>query len=402
MLNRTPTNTSNVIQSYRKRRQQRGPLLVYGAIALVVIGVIVILVWLFSSGNNPAGALFPTDTPTPTLTFTPTNTSTPTFTATITETPTITLTPTRAGEVDYIIQEGDTLEGIAASFDLGDQGILLLLSKNPEIMQNNGVYFVGQKLIIPAPGAVLPTPTSFGNLTKGTRIDYQVLPGDTLAGIAAKFNSLTDDIIAVNNITDANAISVGQTLKIPVNLVTATATLPPTSTPVTPTVAGQTPIPPATSTQAAAGGNAPSSPSTTCEYQENSAFVTDLQTLINTARTSNGLAALSANAQLADVAKKHAIDLLCTNTLSHTGSNGSTPQTRVQAGGVNASLVVENLYALSPVYGGNPQSAFSWWNSDPVSKADLLNPNTTIFGIAYVSSDKSLLGGYFVVVSAKP
>jgi uncharacterized protein YkwD len=370
---------------------------VYGAIALVVIGIVVILFWIFGSGENPAGGLFPTDTATPTLTFTPTNTVTLTATATITETPTITLTPTRAGEVDYIIQEGDTLQAIAERFDLGNDGVLLLLDKNPAIMEADGLYFAGQQIIIPAPGAILPTPTSFGNLSSGTRIDYQVLPGDTLAGIAAKFNSLEENIISVNNITDANALSVGQALKIPVNLVTATPTLPPTSTP-------QGQLPAATATLAPSAGNTPAAPSTsvTCNYQENAAFVTELQNLINTARTSNGLAALSTNTQLAAVAKNHAVDLLCTNTLSHFGSNGSTPQSRVQAGGFTATLVVENLYALSPILGGNPQSAFNWWNSDPASKADLLNPNTTVFGVAYVSSDTSLLGGYFVVVSAKP
>ncbi|MFT3895045.1 MAG: CAP domain-containing protein [Anaerolineales bacterium] len=258
----------------------------------------------------------------------------------------------------------------------------------------------GSQSRIPEPGAILPTATPFSNLTSGTRIDYQILPGDTLAGIAVKFNSIVDNIVAVNNITDANALQVGDTLKIPVNLVTATPTLPPTST--------SSPIPgqaAATATLAPAGGNTtPAAPSTTakCDYQENAAFVTELQNLINTARQSNGLAALSANPQLAQVAKDHAVDLLCSNTLSHTGSNGSTPQSRVQASSFTASLVVEDLYALSPVYGGNAQSAFNWWNSDPASKADLLNPNTTVFGVAYVSSDKSLLGGYFVVVSAKP
>ena len=392
MLNRTPSNTSNVINSYRKRRQQKGPWLVYGAIALVVIGVVVLLIWLFNSGQNPVGGLFPSETPTPTLTYTPTNTTTPTITATITETPTITLTPTRSGPTEYIIQENDTLQAIAERFDLGDDGVLLLIDNNPDIMKQNGVYYAGQKIVIPAPGTVRATSTPIGNIPSGTRIDYQVLPGDTLAGIAARFNSKEENIISVNNIEDANALAVGQVLKIPVNLVTATATLPPTSTPVTPTVAGQTPIPP--------GANTPAASS--CEYQENPAFVTELQNLINAARTSNGLAALSVNTQLTSAAKKHAEYLICTNSLSHTGSNGSTPQMRVQAEGFTASLVVENLYALSPVYGGNAQSAFNWWNSDPASKADLLNPNTTVFGIAYVSSDKSLLGGYFVVVSAKP
>jgi uncharacterized protein YkwD/predicted nucleic acid-binding Zn ribbon protein len=402
MLNRTPSNTSNVINSYRKRRQQRGPLLVYGAIALVVIGITVILFWLFSSRQNPVAGLFPTETPTPTLTFTPTNTNTPIPTSTITETATITLTPTRSGPIDYIIQENDSLDAIAQKFELGDDGVLLILNANPSIVNDfNGVIFVGQTISIPAPGSTLPTTTPIpADLARGTRIEYRVLPGDTLAGIAAKFNSKTEDIISVNSIEDANALAVGQILKIPVNLVTATATLPSTSTPVMPTVAGQTPIPP-TATAAVSSGNPPGT-SSSCEYQENSGFVTELKNLINNARISNGLAALSDNVQLNAAAKAHAIDLLCTNTLSHAGSDGSTPQTRLQAQGFTATLVVENLYALSPVYGGNAQSAFNWWNNDPASKADLFNPNTTVFGVAYVSSDTSLLGGYFVVVSAKP
>ncbi len=397
MLNRTPSNSSNVINAYRKRRQQKGPFLVYGAIALVVIGIVAILIWLFSSGQNPVGSLFPTDTPTPTLTHTPTNTVTPSLTATITETPTITLTPTRSGPTDYIIQDGDVLTTIAERFDLGNDGVLLILYANPALLENPNIV-PGQVITIPAPGSILPTATS---LPSGIReIEYQVLPGDTLAGIAVKYNSTEADIVTRNNIENPNVLNAGVVLKIRINLVTPTATLPPTSTPVTPTVAGQTPIPPAATT-AATSGNTPVT-SGSCEYQENPAFVTELQNLINTARSSNGLAALNVNTQLAGAAKAHAIDLLCTNSLGHIGSNGSTLQQRVQAQGFTASLVVENLYALSPVYGGNPQSAFNWWNSDPASKADLLNPNTTVFGVAYVSSEKSLLGGYFVVVSAKP
>ena len=79
MLNRTPpsnNNTSNVLNTYRKRSQQRGPLLVYGAIALIVIALIVLAVWLFGSENKPLSGLFATDTPTATLTFTPTSTTT--------------------------------------------------------------------------------------------------------------------------------------------------------------------------------------------------------------------------------------------------------------------------------------------------------------------------------------
>src|SRR5215203_1302460 len=210
MLNRTPpsnNNTSNVLNSYRKRKQQRGPLLVYGAAALVVIGLIVLAFWLLGSEDKPLSGLFATDTPTATLTLTPTTTATPSITPTITETPTITITPTPTGDLAYTIIEGDTLQGIAEKFNLGDDGVLLILESNPEIMATGGIYFVGQTIKVPPAGTVLKTATPLpANLGRGARIEYQVLPGDTLAGIAAKFNSLEADIITLNNIENANAL----------------------------------------------------------------------------------------------------------------------------------------------------------------------------------------------------
>lgn len=399
MLNRTPPgnrSTKNTLNAYRKRRQLfKGPFLIYGIAALLLIGGITLVVSATRGGNNPIGGLFPTDTSTPTLTFTPTNTTTPTLTPTITSTPTITLTPTASAPFPYTIVEGDTLQGIAEKFNLGDDGVLLILDLNPIILDNDGVYFVGQTITIPIPGTVRNTATPIpASLSRGTRIDYQVLPGDTLAGIAAKFNSIEENIITLNNIENPNDLQAGQTLKVPVNLVTATATLPATSTPVTPTAAGGQP------TQTVVTG-AISTPGA-CAPTENAAFVNQLQTLINDARTGSGLAALNPNDRLAAAAKAHATDMVCNNYLSHIGLSGSTPETRVTAQGYTASLVVENLYALHPAFGLNPQSAFNWWMSDPTSRSNLLNPNVTELGISYQVSEQSLLGGYFVVVFAKP
>lgn len=399
MLNRTPprsSSTKNTLNAYRKRRQFfRGPFLIYSIAALLLLAGIAIVINATRGGNNPIGALFPTDTLTPTLTPVPTNTLEPSITPSITVTPTITVSPTPTGPLAYTIKEGDTLQGIAEQFGLGPDGVLLLLDNNPAIMQSNGVYFVGQTITIPPAGTVrntaTPLPASIG---RGTRIDYQVLPGDTLAGIAAKFNSLEEEIITVNNLENPNDLQAGQTLEIPVNLVTATATLPSTSTPVTPTIAGQP-------TQAAITGTV--SASTVCQPSENPTFVTELQTLINNARTGSGLPALNVNDKLAATAKAHAIDMVCNNYLSHIGLSGSSPETRVAAQGYTASVVLENLYALHPAYGINAQTAFNWWmNNDSTSRSNILSPNVTEFGISYQASDRSLLGGYFVVVFAKP
>lgn len=374
----------------------------YGAIALVVLGLVLLIYWL-TRPEMPLGQYFATDTPTVTVTATATNTSTATLTATITETPTITLTATPSEPFLYTIQEGDSLEALSQRFNLGPDGPLLIYYQNQQVMeQNGGVIFVGQTITIPLPGSVLPTTTPIPpNLRAGTLIDYTVLPGDTLAGIAFKFNSIADNIIEENEITDPNALQSGDVLRIPVNLVTPTATLPSTSTPVSPTVAGGTATTAPTSAAATrpAGGTASAA---TCSFDENAQFITQLQTLINDERTTAGLPALTVNTQLSTAAKDHAVDMLCNDYLSHIGLDGSTPEDRVREAGFTASLVLENLYALHPAYGGNPQSAFDWWMSDAESKADLLNANTTVVGIAYVTSDDSLLGGYFVVLSARP
>lgn len=396
MLNRTPPskNTSNVINSYRKRRLQQGPFLVYGAVALVIIGAIMLVVWLASPGK-PLGALFATATPTATLTSTVTVTPSPTVTPTVTITPTITITATPTGPQPYTIQEGDSLESIAKKFSLGDNGSLLIYYANQKEMEaNNGIIFVGQQIIIPPVGSELPTSTPIpANLPRGTKIEYAVLPGDTLAGIAAKFNSNTDEIIKANNIEDANALKVNQILQIPVNLVTATATLPSTSTPVTPTAGGQ-------ATQAAGTPAATTSaPAAKCDFQENNSYVTQLLTLVNNARTSNNLSALTTNDQLTAAAKNHAIDMLCNNYFSDIALDKSTPQDRVAKAGFTASSVVEVIYAAPAA---TPQTAVDWWMNNQESHDRLLQSDLTAIGLAYVKSTNSLFGGYFVVVAAKP
>jgi uncharacterized protein YkwD len=291
--------------------------------------------------------------------------------------------------------EGDTLQSVAENFNLVPDGILLLLEKNPEIVDAGGLYFVGQTIIIPKPGSVLSTATPLPeNIGRGTRIEYTVLPGDTLASIAAKFNSIVEEIISVNNIEDANALQAGDPLQIPVNLVTATATLPPTSTPVTPTVEGQ---PVQTATPASS-----TSSTTVCNPVQNEAFVSQLVTLINTERTNNGLSALNVNQQLTAAANAHARDMLCNNYLSPIGLNNSVAKDRVTSQGYTASVVVENLYALQPAFGMNPNVAFNWWKGNTASSANMLNPDVTEMGVTYVSDENTLFGAYFVVTFAKP
>jgi LysM repeat protein len=236
-------STRSVIDNYRKRRQQNQVFIVWGGAALLIlIGIILLVIWL-TGPSKPLNALFATETPTPTLTFTPTLTSTPTETPTATATFTETPTPTRSAVYTYIVQEGDFLATIAEKENLGPDGVALILLLNTyteegaprSIDPATQIVYPGQEILLPYPGMPLPTSTLIPvDLSRGTILTYTIQAGDTLAGIAALFNSTIDDIIERNELDDPNAIFVGQQLEIPVNLVTATATFPPTSTPLTP------------------------------------------------------------------------------------------------------------------------------------------------------------------------
>jgi LysM repeat protein len=250
MYNRPPISTSPSSSSMdllRKRKKRGGPNFIIIIAGLLVLGGVILLVMWLTGPSKPLGALFATDTPTPTMTFTPTNTSLPTETPTITSTPTITPTATFSTISRYTVQVGDSLFSIAEQYNLGEDGIALILLLNPYGGTNETTGFPigidpgtqnilpGQEITLPYPGMPYPTSTPIpANLPRGTKLDYTVQSGDTLAGIASLFNSSEEQIIKENELADPNSIQVGQLLIIPANIVTPTATRPPTSTPITP------------------------------------------------------------------------------------------------------------------------------------------------------------------------
>lgn len=244
---------ATLISSYKKR-QQMGPFIIWSLVVLLIFaGIVLLVVWL-TSGNGPKITLFATETPTSTVTPSPTNTSTLTPTSTSTETPTITPSSTPDKPYNYTVVEGDTLDGISTKFNLGNDGIPLLLLLNPTI--SAATLRIGDVILIPNPGMQLPTETPIpSNLPRGTKLDYTIQAGDTIAGIASKFNSTSEDILKENGITDANKIQVGQIIVVKANLVTPTSSPQPT---ITPTVPGApSPTLPSPFTPTPPGGAAP-------------------------------------------------------------------------------------------------------------------------------------------------
>ena len=214
-------SAQNVIDSYRKKRQNSMPFLIGAlAIILVAVGIVVLILWL-TGPNRPAfsfafgATATPTSTNTPSPTATATATATATITPTVTETPTASATPTASGPFVYVVQENDTLDSIATKFSVD---VLVLMALNN---MTDSLIRVGDEILIPQPNLTLDTPTPIPTGWRGT-IDYRIAVGDSLEIIAARFFSTVEAILEENKDTlqNANEIFVGQVIKVPVNIAT--------------------------------------------------------------------------------------------------------------------------------------------------------------------------------------
>ncbi len=217
----------SVIDSYKKRKPFLPLFLAIMSIVLVVLGIVIIIMGitgggfkLFSKKPTATSTMPPTPVLSPTATFPPTEAPTPT----------VTTTPTPSGPTEYEVQEADTCYGIADKFKV-DLATLLAINNFPD---GQCPIIPGQKIKVPAPGQLLPTATPIpADVEAGTKINYKVQSGDSLATIAQKFNTTVEDIIKQNPTKlneNSNNISIGLEIVVRVNIVTPTPTYAPTST----------------------------------------------------------------------------------------------------------------------------------------------------------------------------
>jgi len=222
-------NPQEVINKFSKR-QRIMPYLLGGLAGLLAVVGIILIISVATGSGNIFKSIFATKTTTPTATFTPTATvpsPTPSMTPTSTLTPTATLTVTPSGPQYYTVQQNDDCWTIASTFGV-DLLVLLAINNFPS---DSCPIQPGMQILIPAPGQALPTPTPLPTgLPRGFEILYTIVPGETLADIASRFNSTVEDILNINNLKDENLIYAGQQIKVRINLVTPTPTKAPTST----------------------------------------------------------------------------------------------------------------------------------------------------------------------------
>ena len=212
----------------RERRQRFGPL-IFGGLAIILVAVGAVLIILSIRGVS--FSLGPTETPTITPTFTemsipPSPTVTNTLEPSITPTPTETLVPTPAEPFDYRVEVGDSFISIGDKFGVDYVAIMLLNG-----LTNESILYAGDVITIPNPDMGIPTSTPLPpNLPSGSRIEYFVLPGDTLASIAEQFLSTVEDIIEENELDETGVIYPGQILTVQILLITPTFGPSPTPT----------------------------------------------------------------------------------------------------------------------------------------------------------------------------
>lgn len=192
------------------------------------------------------GALRDVTAPAPDPSASPTPTETPGSTPTPTPTTSASPAPAAPAPVStYTVVRGDSLSGIASRFGTTTRNLMSING-----ITNANLIRVGQVLKLsadgvapaaPAPAAPAPTtPAPAAPAPAAPATTYKVVAGDSLSGIAARFGTTTRNLMALNGITDANRIRIGQVLTIAGAAAPAT---PAPSTPAPTTPAPSTPAP---------------------------------------------------------------------------------------------------------------------------------------------------------------
>jgi uncharacterized protein YkwD len=156
-------------------------------------------------------------------------------------------------------------------------------------------------------------------------------------------------------------------------------------------------------TQAASAGSpantayVPSGGNSNCSYSKNNGYVSDIISLINQARASVKLPALTINPQLMSAAQTHSADMACNNFLGHAGSDGTWIGDRLLRAGFPANTYYSEIIAI-----GTPRDAISQWQSDKPHWDAVLDPSVTEIGAGYAYYQSSDFNGYITVDMGRP
>ncbi|WP_030813155.1 CAP domain-containing protein [Streptomyces sp. NRRL F-2799] len=147
-----------------------------------------------------------------------------------------------------------------------------------------------------------------------------------------------------------------------------TAPAKPVSTPTVRQVSTQ-PRPVQTATAAAPGTPQPAATA--------SGDVARVVELVNAERAKVGCSPVELNSTLTKAAQDHSADMAAHNTMSHTGSDGSDPGSRITAAGYQWSAYGENV-----AYGySTPEQVMAGWMNSPGHRENILNCSYKEIGV---------------------
>ena len=110
--------------------------------------------------------------------------------------------------------------------------------------------------------------------------------------------------------------------------------------------------------------------------------------LINADRKINGLPSLKVNLALAQVARRHATDMLQRDYFSHQNLEGDSPFDRMKKAGISYTVAGENLYkGLNDPIGQDVVIGEQFLMGSPGHKRNILHRDFTEVGVGVVRDD---------------
>jgi len=116
--------------------------------------------------------------------------------------PTLRVVPATTAPANYVVQPGDTISAIAERYGL----------RTADVLAWNGLTW--RSVIYPGQTLSLAGATAPASAPSSTSQSHVVVSGDTVYGLAQKYGTSVDAILAANGLTRASVIYPGQTLAV--------------------------------------------------------------------------------------------------------------------------------------------------------------------------------------------